>query len=79
MPVPKSTKLDRNKRSAIRSNTAISIPKAVVSTELKAVVPTESSAFHKGETSVRETEATICDFRGVLELWSTNGYALSEV
>ena len=26
VPVPKSTKLDRNKRSATRSNTAISIP-----------------------------------------------------
>ena len=39
--VPKLTKLDRNKRSATRSNTAISIPQSVVSTELKAVVPTE--------------------------------------
>ena len=39
--VPKSTKLDRNKRSGTRSNTAISIPQSVVSTELKAVVPTE--------------------------------------
>ena len=39
--VPKSTKLDRSKRSATRSNTAISIPQSVVSTELKAVVTTE--------------------------------------
>ena len=41
VPVPKSTKLDRNKRSAPRFNTAISIPKSVVSTELKAVVLSE--------------------------------------
>ena len=41
VPVPKSTKLDRNKRSATRSNTPISIPQSVVSTELKVVVPTE--------------------------------------
>ena len=79
VPVPKSTKLDRNKRSGTRSNTAISIPQSVVSIELKAVVPTEQSASHKGETFVQETEATICDYRGALELWSTNGYALSEV
>ena len=59
--------------------TAISIPQSVVSIELKAVVPTEESASHKGETFVQETEATICDYRGALELWSTNGYALSEV
>ena len=52
---------------------------SVVSTELKAVVPTEESASHKGETFVQETEATICDYRGALELWSTNGYALSKV
>ena len=70
--VPKSTKLER-------SNTAISMTQSVVSTELKAVVPTEESASHKGETFVQETEATICDYRGALELWSTNGYALSEV
>ncbi|RMX52455.1 hypothetical protein pdam_00020284 [Pocillopora damicornis] len=69
--VPKSTKLDR-------SNTAISMTQSVVSTKLKAVVPTEESASHKGETFVQETEATICDYRGALELWSTNGYALSE-
>ena len=61
VPVPKSTKLDRNKRSATRSNTAISIPQSVVSTELKAVVLTESRASHKGETFVQETEVTICD------------------
>ena len=79
VPVPKSTKLDRNKRSATRSNTAISIPQSVVSTELKAVVLTESRASHKGETFVQETEVTICDYRGALELWSTNSYALSEV
>ena len=35
-------------------------------TELKAVVLTESSASHK------ETEVTICDYRGALEFWSTN-------
>ena len=70
--VPKSTKLDR-------SNTAISMTQSVISTELKAVVPTEESASHKGETFVQETEATICDYRGALELWSTNGYALSEI
>ena len=77
--VPKSTKLDRNKRSATRSKTAILIPQSVVSSELKAVLPTEQRASHKGETFVQETESTICDKRGVLELWSTNGYALSEV
>ena len=79
VPVIKSTKLDRNKRSATRSNTANSIPRSVVSTELKEVVPTEESTSHRGETFVQETEATICDYRGPLELWSTNGYALSEV
>ena len=52
---------------------------AVVSSELKAVMPTEESVSHKGEAFVQETEATISDYRGVLELWSTNGYALSEV
>ena len=77
--VPKSTKLDRNKRSETRSKTAISIPQSVVSTELKAVVPTGESASHKGETFAQETEAIICDYRGALELWSTHGYALSEV
>ena len=59
--------------------TAISIPQSVVSIELEAVVPTEESASHKGETFVQETEATICDYRGTLELWSTNSYALPEV
>ena len=34
-------------RSTKRSNTAISFPQSVVSNEVKAVVPTESSAFHK--------------------------------
>ena len=33
--VPKSTKLDRNKRSATRSNTTISIPQSVVPLNLK--------------------------------------------
>ena len=79
VPVLKSTKLDRNKRSATRSNTANSIPRSVVSIEPKEVVPTEESTSHRGETFVQETEATICDYRGPLELWSTNGYALSEV
>ena len=79
VPVLKSTKLDRNKRSATRSNTANSIPRSVVSTELKEVVPTEESTSRRGETFVQETEATTCDYRGPLELWSTNGYALSEV
>ena len=77
--VPKSTKLDRNKRLATPSKTAMSIPQSNVSTELKAVVTTEESASHKGETFVQEKEATICDYRGALELWSTSGYALSEV
>ena len=77
--IPKSTKLDRNKRSATCSKTTISIPQSIVSTEHKAVVPTVESASHKGETFVQETEATICDYRGTLELWSTNSYALSEV
>ena len=78
VPVPKSTKLDHNKHSATRSKTAISIPQSVDSTELKAVVPTESSASHKGETTVQETEATICDCRLMLKLWFSNGYALSK-
>ena len=77
--VPKSTKLDRNKRSATRSNTTISIPQSVVSIELKAMVPTEESASHNEETFVQETEATICDYSGALEFWSTNGHALSKV
>ena len=58
VPVPKSTRLDRNKRSATRSNTASHLDSSVgLSTEL-AVVPTESSASHSGETFARETEAT---------------------
>ena len=77
VPVPKSAKLDHNKRSATRSNTAISIPQSFVSTELKAVEPIEESVSHKGETFVQET-ATKCGYRGALELWSTYGYALSE-
>ena len=57
-----------SKRSATRSNTAISIHQSVVSTELKAVVTTEKSASHKGEAFVQETEVTICNYRGALEL-----------
>ncbi|PFX14413.1 hypothetical protein AWC38_SpisGene21430 [Stylophora pistillata] len=56
VPVPKSAKLDRNKRSATRCNTAISIPQSFASTEL-AAVPTESSASHNEETIVQEKEA----------------------
>ena len=44
VPVPKSTRLDHNKRSATRSNTASHLDSSVgLSTEL-AVVPTESIA-----------------------------------
>ena len=75
---PNQKKLGRNKRSGTRFNTAISNPQSVISTEPKAVVPTESSASHKGETFVQETEATKCDYRGALEFWSTDGYVLSE-
>ena len=78
VPVPKSTRLDHNKRSATRSNTASHLDSSVgLSTEL-AVVPTESIASHNGETFARETEATTCDCKGALEFWSTNGYAQSE-
>ena len=49
VPVLKSTKLDRNKRSATRSNTANSIPRSVVSIEPKEVVPTEESTSHRGK------------------------------
>ena len=42
------------------------------------MVPTESSASHKGETFEQETVATICDYRVALEFWFTIGYALSE-
>ena len=49
VPVPKSTRLDHNKRSATRSNTASHLDSSVgLSTEL-AVVPTESIASHNGE------------------------------
>ena len=61
------------------NQTAISIPQSVVFTELKAVVLTEERASHKGGIFVKETEATTCDYRGALGLWSMNGYALSEV
>ena len=44
-----------------------------------AVVSTDENASLKREMFVQETEATICDYKGALELWSTNGYALSEV
>ena len=62
VPVPKSTKCDRNKRSATRSNAAISIPQSVV--DFVAVLPTESSA---SQTFVEEPEATICDYRDALD------------
>ena len=78
VPVPKSTRLDHNKRSATRSNTASHLDSSVgLSTEL-AVVLTESIASHNGETFARETEATICHYNGALEFSSTNGYAQSE-
>ena len=78
VPVPKSTRLDHNKRSATRSNTASHLDSSVgLSTEL-AMVPPESSASYNKETFARETEATICDYRGALEFSSTNGYAQSE-
>ena len=32
-----------------------------------------------GCAEILPTEVTICHYRGALELWSTNGYALSEV
>ena len=68
VPVPKSTKLDRSKRSATRSNTAISIPQSVVSTELEAGVPTEQSASHKGEAFVH-----LCVICTILRQVVTNG------
>ena len=78
VPVPKSTRLDRNKRSATRSNTASHLDSSVgLSTELT-VVPTESSASHSGETFAQDTEATKCDYKGTLEFTSANGYAQSE-
>ena len=78
VPVPKSTRLDHNKRSATRSNTASHLDSSVgLSTELT-VVPTESSASHSGETFAQDTEATKCDYKGTLEFTSANGYAQSE-
>lgn len=75
VPVPKSTKFDRYKRSATHStaNAAISIPQSVLGV---AVVPTESSA---SQTFVQEPEATVCDDQGALEFLPTNGYTQSEV
>ena len=79
VPVPKLTRLDRNKRSAARSNTASHLDFLVgLSTELMAVVLTELNASHNGETFARKTEATLCDYKGVLEFSSTNGHAQSE-
>ncbi|RMX44778.1 hypothetical protein pdam_00009191, partial [Pocillopora damicornis] len=67
VPVPKSTKLDRDKRSATRSNTASHLDSSVgLSTKL-AVVLTESIASHNGETFARETEATICHYNGAFK------------
>ena len=51
--IPKSTRLDHNKRSATRSNTASHLDSSVgLSTKL-AVVLTESIASHNGETFAR--------------------------
>ena len=78
VPVPKLTRLDRNKRSAARSNTASHLDFLVgLSTEL-AVVLTELNASHNGETFARKTEATLYDYKGALEFSSTNGHAQSE-
>ena len=67
VPVPKSTKLDRDKRSATRSNTASHLDSSVgLSTKL-AVVLTELIASHNGETFARETEATICHYNGAFK------------
>lgn len=68
VPEPKSTKFDNNKRSATRSNAAISIPQSFVDV---AVVPTESSA---SQTFVQEPEETMCDYRGAFEISPSNGY-----
>ena len=73
VPVPKSTKFDRNKRSATRSNAAISIPQSVVDV---AAVPTESSA---SQTFVQDPEATMCDYRGAFESSPSNGNTQTEV
>lgn len=75
--MPKSTKFDRYKRSATCSNTAILIPQSVVSSDL-AAVPTVSSTSHNEETFLKETEATICNYKGALDLSSSNGYASAE-
>ena len=52
----------RNQQSLTLTSVQQHVPKppsqSVVSTELKAVVPTEESASHKGETFVQETEVT---------------------
>ena len=50
-------------------------------TSVQQHVTTPLSRFYldKEEIFVQETEATICDYRGALERWSTNGYTLSEV
>ena len=78
VPVPKSTRLDRNKRSVTRSNTASHLDSFVCLSSELVEVPTESSASHNGEIFPRETEATICDYRGALEFSYANGYAQSE-
>ena len=60
------------------SNTASHLDSSVgLSTEL-AVVPTESSASHNGETYARRTEANKCDYKGALEFSFANDYAQSE-
>ena len=63
VPVPKSTRLDHNKRSATRSNTASHLDSSVGLSTALAVVPTKSSASHNGKN--------IC-------ISSANGYAQSE-
>ena len=78
VPVPKSTRLDRNKRSVTRFNTASYLDSLVCLSSELVEVPTESSASHNGETFSRETEATVCDYRGALELSYANDYAQSE-
>ena len=78
VPVPKSSKFNHNRCSVTRSNTAISMPQSVISTEL-AVVPTELSTSHNGETFSEETGTTMCNYRGALEFLSTNGYVQSKV
>ena len=56
VPVPKSTELEHNRRSATRSNTASHLDSSVCLSIELAVVPTESSASHNGETFTREIE-----------------------